>query len=195
MTHNHALPIHPRFGAALGWTSRGPIWPAAGGSPEGDPPVDPPVDPPADPPKPDDKLGEPGKAALIAERKRADVAERELAKFRKAEQDKADADKSEIQKATELREAAEAKAAAAELRVLRLEVAAEKGLSATQAKRLVGASREELETDADEFLASMPQAPPAPKGPKPDPSQGSKGETPQRPKSLSEAVSRALAPK
>jgi hypothetical protein len=39
---------------------------------------------------------------------------------------------------------------------MRAEVAAEKGLTAAQAKRLVGTTRDELLADADEFLALMP---------------------------------------
>lgn len=69
------------------------------------------------------------------------------------------ANKSEQQRATEAREAAEKRAIAAEQRALRLEIAAEKGLSPAQAKRLVGSSREELEADADELLETFGTAP------------------------------------
>ena len=40
-------------------------------------------------------------------------------------------------------------------RALRAEVANAKGLSATQAKRLIGGTREELEADADDLLKDM----------------------------------------
>ena len=40
-------------------------------------------------------------------------------------------------------------------RLLRLEVAMDKGLTAAQAKRLVGNTKEELETDADELIQSF----------------------------------------
>lgn len=53
---------------------------------------------------------------------------------------------------------AEKRAADAEARAMRLEVAATKGLTPTQAKRLVGASREDLEADADEILEAFPTA-------------------------------------
>lgn len=66
-----------------------------------------------------------------------------------------DAKKSELEKLTEAQTAAERRAAEAEQRALRLEVAAEKGLTPAQAKRLVGATKEELEADADELLASF----------------------------------------
>lgn len=140
-------------------------------------------DPPADP-KPDD-LGDAGKKALAAERDARKAAEKELAKYRKAEQDKADADKSEAEKRT----AAEARATAAELRATRLEVAAEKGLTPKQAQRLNGTTREELEADADEFLKDLPEtAPTKAAAPKPDPSQGARGEAKTRPTSLAAAV-------
>ena len=55
-----ALPIHPTTGLqALGFTSRGPIWPVMGGSqPLGEPNDPPPADPPADPP-PNDPPADP----------------------------------------------------------------------------------------------------------------------------------------
>lgn len=66
------------------------------------------------------------------------------------------ANKSDIEKATAAAAEAAERAAAAELRALRLEVAGDKGLSPSQAKRLVGTTREELEADADELLADFP---------------------------------------
>ncbi|MEU4570840.1 hypothetical protein [Micromonospora sp. NPDC023956] len=91
-----------------------------------------------------------------------------------------DRDKTEAEKTAERLSEAETKAAAAELRALRLEVAAEKGLTPAQAKRLVGSSREELEADADELLSTFPVAPTVTerKVPKPDPSQGSRSGEP-----------------
>lgn len=45
------LPFHPLTGVqAIGFTSRGPVWPVMGGAPD---PDDPPNDPPNDPPAPD----------------------------------------------------------------------------------------------------------------------------------------------
>ena len=102
----------------------------------------------------------------------ADAA-KELEKFRKAEADRAEAEKSEAEKRT----AAEKRAEEAELRALRLEVATDKGLPPKLAKRLVGATREELEADADELLSDAPPArkePEKPKAPKPDKSQGAR---------------------
>lgn len=65
----------------------------------------------------------------------------------------------EIGKATDRATAAEAKAKAAEARADRLEVAAEKGLTPTQAKYLPkDATREELEAAADDILVDFPVA-------------------------------------
>ena len=88
----------------------------------------------------------------------ADAAKR----LEQIEADKAKAD----QTAAEREAAAEQRAAAAEGRALRLDVAFEKGLTPAQAKRLVGASREELEADADEILRDFPALKPdgRPKG-------------------------------
>lgn len=176
--HPHLL--HPRTGdrlRAIGVTRRGFIWPQLGGSqPAGEPPAgDPSNDPPSDPGQPaaeppKDDLGDAGKKALTEERKARKTAEAELAKYRKAEQDRADADKSEAER----RAAAEQRATDADLRAMRIEVAFEKGLTPAQAKRLNGATREELEADADEVKRDFPTTPVVTPPPtlKPDPSQG-----------------------
>lgn len=66
-----------------------------------------------------------------------------------------DKDKSEAQKLEERATTAEQKATTTEHEVLRLRVALKKGLTDTQAKRLIGDTEEDLETDADELLASF----------------------------------------
>lgn len=83
------------------------------------------------------------------------------------------------QQLTEKATAAEQRAAAAELNLARMEVAAEKGLTPTQAKRLVGTNKEELASDADASIedgtfkvADGPKPPPGQK-PKPDLKPGS----------------------
>lgn len=84
----------------------------------------------------------------------------EAASFRHKLKELEDRDKSDSEKLTERVTAAEKRAAEAEARALRLEVASAKGLTPSQAKRLVGATREELEADADEILADFaPQRP------------------------------------
>lgn len=69
-----------------------------------------------------------------------------------------DRDKSESQRLTERLEAAEKRAADLESRSLRMEVAADKGLTPAQAKRLVGSTRDELEADADELKETFKPA-------------------------------------
>lgn len=58
----------------------------------------------------------------------------------------------EIAKANKAKDEALDKAAKAEARADRIEVAMEKGLTPAQAKRLQGETKEELEADADEIL-------------------------------------------
>jgi len=66
--------------------------------------------------------------------------------------------KTEIQKVSDRATHHETRANDAELRALRLEVAIEKGLTATQAKRLVGKTKDELSADADELVGSFKPA-------------------------------------
>lgn len=87
------------------------------------------------------------KAAEADARKNADAAKRL--------QDLEDADKSEIEKAQKRAADADARAEKAEQQALRLEIAGEKGLTVSQAKRLVGATRAELEADAEELLEAF----------------------------------------
>lgn len=79
-----------------------------------------------------------------------------------------DRDKSELEKLTDRAATADERAAAAELRSLRLEIAHEKGLTGKQAKRLIGSTREELEADADDLLSDLkPGDKPTPPGQRP----------------------------
>lgn len=63
--------------------------------------------------------------------------------------------KTELEKAQARADAAEASAAKATTDALRAQVALDKKLTPSQAKRLVGATQEELEADADELLADL----------------------------------------
>lgn len=76
----------------------------------------------------------------------ADAASRQSDEEKRAAADKAQADKLA---------ALEKRADEADARALRAEVASSKGLTAAQAKRLTGSTREELEADADELLESF----------------------------------------
>jgi hypothetical protein len=82
--------------------------------------------------------------------------------------------KSEIEKALARAEEAERRAQEIELEALRASVALNKGLTSSQAKRLVGSTLEELEADADELLADLKANKPA-KAPSSD-GQGVQGE-------------------
>lgn len=101
------------------------------------------------------------KKALQAERERARKAEAEakaardeLAKLKAdLEGGKSDAERMAM-KVAEL----EQRANEADGRALRAEVAQAKGLTAAQARRLQGATKEELEADADELLSAFKPA-------------------------------------
>jgi cell division septum initiation protein DivIVA len=117
-------------------------------------PDEPSQDTPDPTPEPSD-LGDAGKRALAAERKRARDEKKRADDLAAKLKEFEDRDKSESQRAAEAAAEAAKRADAAETRALRLEVAHDKGLTPGQAKRLVGATREELEADADEILADF----------------------------------------
>ena len=100
-------------------------------------------------PTPDPDAG--AKKALEAERKARRDAEKQLKDIQAQVKQLEDADKSELERLTERLAEAEKRATAAEGRADRFEVALEKGLDMTRAKRLTGSTREELEADADEL--------------------------------------------
>lgn len=84
------------------------------------------------------------------------------------------ANKTELEKLTERAATAEARAAQIELASIRTEIALEKGLTPSQAKRLVGGTREELAVDADDLLADLKVSKPS-TAPSSD-AQGKQGE-------------------
>lgn len=99
-----------------------------------------------------DKISKANREAK-ALRERLEAAEKRLGEID-------DANKSEVQKANDKAAELEKRAQEAESRALRLEIAYEKGLTPSQAKRLVGGTREELEADADELLEAFKPAEP-----------------------------------
>lgn len=111
---------------------------------------------------PTPELGDAGKKALEAERD-ARKAEARKAKEQQARADALEArlkeiedkDKSEAERHAAAATAADERATRAESELLRLKIAIDKGLTPTQAKRLVGTTEEELAADADEFLESI----------------------------------------
>lgn len=112
--------------------------------------------------------------AAVALRK----ANKEAEELRRKVKEFEDADKTELEKATTAAEEARKRAEAAEANALRLEIASEKGLTPSQAKRLVGTTREELEADADELLETFGKPddgkPKLPTRPKPSGGKGDK---------------------
>lgn len=73
----------------------------------------------------------------------------------KAKASEADATKSDMDKVMEKLAAMEKQVADAERKALLTEVAAAKGLTPAQAKRLQGSTKEELEADADDLLGAF----------------------------------------
>lgn len=95
------------------------------------------------------------KAALQRERDAAAAAKKEADEARAEAQKLKDAQLSDQErKDKEAKEATE-RATAAEAKALKYEVAAAKGVPLTQAHRLQGSTKEELETDADAFLEDV----------------------------------------
>jgi hypothetical protein len=136
------------------------------------------TDAPAAPPAPtasepaNDRLPDdhPLVKAYKAEKAKAAEARQKLSTYDQAEQTEGEKFAAAVKRAEE-----------AEIRALRLEVAAEKGLTPAQAKRLVGASKDELEADADEIIEAFPaKAPMVPPSSKPSPS-GRGGTDPTEP--------------
>ena len=107
--------------------------------------------PDAEPRKTDSDVPPEVKRALSKANKEAETLRLKLKEYE-------DRDKTEMERLTERAEAAERAAAETELRALRIEVAAEKGLTPAQAKRLVGSTRDELEADAKELLDTFKPA-------------------------------------
>lgn len=141
-----------------------------GGTPTPAPPQEEPAKGDEGEPKGTD-LGDAGKKALDAERREKRAAEKRAAELEARLKEFEDRDKTEAQKLAERAEKAERDLAAIQQNALRAEVALEKGLTPSQAKRLIGATREELEADADELLKDLGDAG-KPRAPKPDPNQG-----------------------
>jgi len=137
--------------------------PESGGTPEGSPPPTEPESgagaPEGGTPPDADPASEIAKWKALARKHEARARAGAAAEKRLA--DLEDASKSELEKAQETARTQTERADRAELRALRAEVAARKGLTTGQAKRLQGVTEEELETDADELLAAFkPQDPP-----------------------------------
>jgi hypothetical protein len=102
-----------------------------------------------------EELGDGGKKALDAERKARRDAEKAAKALQARLQELEDADKSEVEKLRGQVETLSKQAEAAQAKADRFEVAAAKGLSLAQARRLVGSTKEELEDDADAMRSEL----------------------------------------
>lgn len=123
-----------------------------------------------------DQLGDAGKRALAAERKRADDAEK-ASKALQAQIDQIEAAKlSDLEKAQKTAADATATATKAQVEAARLRVAMAKGIPVALVDRLRGNTEEEIAADADELLRVVtPSAqgdPTPPPAPRPDLTQG-----------------------
>lgn len=171
---NTTPPIHPRTGlTAVGFRRNGePIWPIRGGSEDA---------PPADvaPPVPDSKSADipdpaTGDKDWQAEAEKWKTFSRKHEEQAKANAEKAkrldeleESQKTELQKVADRAAAAEARADETEVRAIRAEVAAAKGIPAAL---LSGTTQEELEASADALIEFRGQAP------KPDFGGGDRGD-------------------
>lgn len=163
------------FGGFTMMADEAPIEPEAAGQPNE-------AETPGDHATDAEKLGEGGKKAIQAEREARKQAEKALADLQKQI---ADANKTAEEKAAEALTEAQRAAAENAAKALRYEVAAAKGLDLKLASRLTGATKEDLEADAENLKALL-AASAIPPGPRPDPSQGH-GSDP-KPTTLTQAI-------
>jgi hypothetical protein len=109
--------------------------------------------------------------------KQGKVDAKRLAEFEKQEASRREAEMTELQKANERAEAAERKARAAELAVMRRDAAARAKLPEALADRIKGETPEEMDADAAALLAAMPVKTVPPKTNATDPGSPQTGET------------------
>lgn len=102
-----------------------------------------------------EELGEAGKRALDAERKARRAAESRLKDIETKLKEAEDAEKSELDRLKGQVDDLKKRAEDAESKADRFEVAAAKGLTLAQARRLVGSTKEELEEDADALRTDL----------------------------------------
>lgn len=100
-------------------------------------------------------LGDAGKRALDAERKARAAAERRAKEAEAKLKEADDAQLSETERLQGQVADLQKQAEAAQAKADRFEIAAAKGLNLSQARRLVGSTKEELEQDADEMRSEL----------------------------------------
>jgi hypothetical protein len=113
-------------------------------------------DPKPDPAKDDDKTDWKSEARKWETRAKENKGKLdELEPLAKQAREAEEAKKTEMQRLQDRAEKAEKERDSHASTATRLQVAMEKGLTPSQAKRLVGSTREELEADADELIADL----------------------------------------
>lgn len=118
------------------------------------------------------ELGDAGKKAIAAERKRADALDKELKALRAESATRADAELSELERLKKENAELLSSKSASELQSIRLQVALEKGIPANLAARLQGDDYDSFAADADSLAELVTGKTVTPKA---DPSQGAKG--------------------
>lgn len=118
------------------------------------------------------ELGDAGKKAIAAERRRADAAEKALKALQAEADERATSELSELERLKKENADLLSGKSAAELAALRSQVALEKGLPANLAARLQGDDYDALTADAESLAELVTGNKPA--TPKADPSQGAK---------------------
>lgn len=118
------------------------------------------------------ELGEAGKKAIAAERRRADAAEKALKALQAEAEQRATSELSELERLKKENAELLSGKTAAELASIRNQVALEKGIPANLAARLQGDDYDTIAADADSLAELVTGNKPA--SPKADPSQGTK---------------------
>ena len=122
----------------------------------------------------DEVLGEPGKRALVAERKRAADAERRVRELESQLAGKANESASDLEALQARVDALTAEASAAKVEAARARVIAQHGVPEGLEDFLAGQTEDELSDSAVALMAAV-KAASSPGVPAPDPSQGSHG--------------------
>jgi len=119
-------------------------------------------------------LGDAGKKAIAAERRRADAAEKALKALQADADARAAAELTELERFKKENDDLRAAATASDLAAIRSQVALEKGLPANLASRLQGTDYDTLAADADSLATLVAKDAKPDPFPKADPSQGAK---------------------
>ena len=150
-----------------------------------EPPADGATPPPSTPPGDPADLGDAGKRAIAAARERANKAEADLRAANTRLQEYETAKLTDQQRLEKERDDARTDATSTRAMLDRYEAAEAAGLPLSWAKRLVGSTRDELDTDAKAMAADLGKG----GTPPPDPSQAN----PPNPKQVATSVSAGRA--